>query len=173
MEIAEPKQSPMAEITNTPSADSLDVDDAVVDVDAYEYGKEDPVEKPRARGKVSFGDVKVRTHRMTLGTNPSTKVGLPVELSWDKQSSELFTLDKFEEKPKSKAKKIDQQKRQEIAKLHHSRDSIVKRQVELYQTKQSIEKSRQEAEADPLGEKDEEKQQQLQKQANSACCVIS
>lgn len=84
------------------------------------------------RSKVSFGNVNVHKHRMTLGTNPSAKNGIPVELAWDVLSCEELAVDEFEKRHGEKnLQKLDADKRQEIAEVNHSRGSIVRTQEEV------------------------------------------
>jgi hypothetical protein len=53
---------------------------------------------------VSFGTVHVHEHRMTLGRNPGVGHGVPVELSWDVEGSNVFnTIDEYEENTRSQS----------------------------------------------------------------------
>ena len=48
---------------------------------------------------VSFGSVHVHEHRMTLGSNPDVSYGVPVELAWSADASDLFdSIEEFEQK---------------------------------------------------------------------------
>ena len=48
---------------------------------------------------VSFGSVHVHEHRMTLGSNPDVCCGVPVELAWSADASDLFdSIEEFEQK---------------------------------------------------------------------------
>ena len=46
---------------------------------------------------VRFDKIRVRTHQLCLGVNPSVSKGPPTELAWDHIASESFCLDDFEE----------------------------------------------------------------------------
>lgn len=61
--------------------------------------KNSPTNKAHGKhGKISFGTVHVREHRMTLGSHPEVQNGVPIELSWVKQQSFLYdTIDEFEQ----------------------------------------------------------------------------
>ena len=112
---------------------------------------------------------------MTLGSNPEVTYGVPVELAWTEEESNLFdTVDDFEQRHNSSHQKDDTHNdgsttiqsssltttthdassyphavhrlkaadRDEIASLHHSRDSIVrvKQQVQQIQEQRHISK---------------------------------
>lgn len=116
---------------------------------------------------VSFGPVRVHTHRMTLGTNPSTRTGVPVELAWQyDESLDFSNLDGFEEHVSSETQqqnlyrgggssdarrvhRIAAASRERIAELHHSRDSIVRVEHEV----KEIQKSRTQSEHDRVVER--------------------
>jgi len=104
-----------------------------------------------ARSKVSFGNVNVHKHRMTLGTNPSAKNGIPVELAWDVLSCEELAVDEFEERHGEKnLRRIDADKRQEIAEVNHSRGSIVRAKEEVKGTQARIYLSKREDPDKPI-----------------------
>lgn len=119
-----------------------------------------------ARGKVSFGDVHIHKHRMTLGVNPSTDYGVPVELAWDQaSSSELFTVDNYEEQQHSTSlHRLNRHKRQEIAQVNHSRESILKRELEVHEAQQSIERSNREW--------DQQQAREKLRRATSCCAIL-
>jgi hypothetical protein len=100
---------------------------------------------------VSFGSVHVHEHRMTLGSNPEVRRGVPVELAWDVEESNVFsTIDEYEEKAHAEgrdsgsAKRIAAWKREAIAEAHHSRESIVRVETEI----QTIQKQRHDSKRD-------------------------
>ena len=88
---------------------------------------------------VSFGRVNVHKHRMTLGNHPFAS-GIPVELSWDVESSDEMSMEAYESSSTSDANtdqhhdtssnsqssphRLTSQIRREIAEEHHSRESI-------------------------------------------------
>ena len=88
--------------------------------------------------KVSFGTVNVHKHRMTLGTNPSTAIGVPVELAWDEESSEFVTVEEYEKQHDAPLRRIPHRQRQEIAEVHHTRESLSRAREEVAQTQRSI-----------------------------------
>jgi hypothetical protein len=54
-------------------------------------------EKSVSTSHVSFGSVHVHEHRMTLGTNPGVSYGVPVELAWSAETSDMFdSIEEFE-----------------------------------------------------------------------------
>jgi len=82
---------------------------------------------------VSFGRVNVHRHRMTLGSNPFTTRGtIPVELSWDAESSDEMSMEHYESSdvddsskpPKRRPRKLSPDARRTIAEEHHTRESI-------------------------------------------------
>jgi len=76
---------------------------------------------------------------LTLGTNPSAKNGIPVELAWDVLSCEELAVDEFEARHGEKnLRRIDADKRQEIAEVNHSRGSIVRAKEEVKGTQARI-----------------------------------
>ena len=100
---------------------------------------------------VSFGSVHVHEHRMTLGSNPEVRRGVPVELAWEVEQSEVFsTVDEFEEKAHAdgrdsgNARRIAAWKREAIAEAHHSRESIVRVTNEI----QAIQQNRHDSQRD-------------------------
>jgi hypothetical protein len=100
---------------------------------------------------VSFGSVHVHEHRMTLGSNPEVRRGVPVELAWDVEESNVFsTVDEFEEqahgegRESGSAKRIAAWKREAIAEAHHSRESIVRVETEI----QTIQQQRHDSQRD-------------------------
>jgi len=115
--------------------------------------------------KVSFGNVNVHKHRMTLGTNPSTAIGVPVELAWDEESSEFVTVEEFEKRDKS-LQRIPHRKRQEIAEVHHSHDSISRRREEVAEAQRSIAASANEDPDRPFH------QHRGRKSLPTSCCTI-
>jgi hypothetical protein len=62
-------------------------------------GSEDADTKNVSTSHVSFGSVHVHEHRMTLGTNPDVSYGVPVELAWSADTSDMFdSIEEFERK---------------------------------------------------------------------------
>lgn len=88
---------------------------------------------------VSFGEVHVHSHRMTLGSNPSA-TGVPVELAWEENSSEHMKIDEFEEH--HQVHRIAAKERRKIAEAHHSRDSITMVEEDSERIKKAIQESR-------------------------------
>jgi hypothetical protein len=78
---------------------------------------------------------------MTLGVNPSTTNGLPVELAWEEHSSEILDIDNFEENNNHELHRISAVSRQKIAEKHHSRNSITRTEKEVAKIQRSIAKS--------------------------------
>jgi len=105
-------------------------------------GSERPsIDSTQSETHVSFGEVNVHTHRMTLGTNPSAN-GIPVELAWYEEESETLTVDKFEkEHPIHEVHKIAKASREKIAQRRHTRQSIKRVENEVEKIKKSREKS--------------------------------
>ncbi|KAL7575571.1 hypothetical protein ACA910_020145 [Epithemia clementina (nom. ined.)] len=98
--------------------------------------------------EVKFGNVRIHTHRMTLGDNPEAK-GTPVTIDWEVQESEELDIDSYEENQWNSGKdrsvhRIDKRSRDKIALEHHSRESIVKVQNEIMAIKLSREASERE-----------------------------
>jgi hypothetical protein len=102
--------------------------------------------------QVKFGAVRVHTHRMTLGANPSTTRGVPVELAWEVEesmqfenpsdfdaytSSEHGSSDIWHDGDPHGARRITAASREQIASVNHSRESIVKAQQEVMEIKKS------------------------------------
>jgi hypothetical protein len=103
---------------------------------------------------VSFGSVHVHEHRMTLGSNPEVRRGVPVELAWDVEESNVYsTVDEFEEqahadgRESGSAKRIAAWKREAIAEAHHSRESIVRVETEIQTIQQQRHDSQRDKEA--------------------------
>lgn len=47
--------------------------------------------------RVSFGGVRVRQHRVTVGDHPGVSAGVPIGLDWERECSETFTtLEEYE-----------------------------------------------------------------------------
>jgi hypothetical protein len=101
---------------------------------------------------VKFGAVRVHTHRMTLGANPSTTRGVPVELAWEVDesmqfenpsdfdaytSSEHGSSEIWHDGDPHGARRITAASREHIASVNHSRESIVKAQQEVMEIKKS------------------------------------
>jgi hypothetical protein len=62
-------------------------------------GSEDMDQKDVSTSHVSFGSVHVHEHRMTLGTNPEVSYGVPVELAWAADASDMYdSIEEFERK---------------------------------------------------------------------------
>ena len=119
---------------------------------------------------VRFGSVRVHKHNLTLGDNPSTKtVGPPLTLDWNVAESLRYeTVDCYsmEEYGKldslvqhQKPTTIEGNRRQQIAAIDHSSNSIRKLQYELYDIKQKrIQSSKEDIElATKLEEERQEK----------------
>ena len=98
-----------------------------------------PASADNNNNSVSFGRVNVHKHRMTLGNHPFAS-GIPVELSWDVESSDEMSMEAYESSSTSDANtdqhhdtssnsqssphRLTSQIRREIAEEHHSRESI-------------------------------------------------
>ena len=99
-----------------------------------------PASGDNNNNSVSFGRVNVHKHRMTLGNHPFAS-GIPVELSWDVESSDEMSMEAYESTSSTSDANTDQhhdtssnsqssphrltsQIRREIAEEHHSRESI-------------------------------------------------
>ena len=97
-------------------------------------------------GSVRFGSVRVHKHRMTLGDHPSAR-GLPVMLAWEVDDSEEIDLAAFQERQREKSeyeqrqepglRRLDMFAREEIARRNHTRESLTKVQVEMFQIQKS------------------------------------
>ena len=120
---------------------------------------------------VSFGSVNVHKHRMTMGTNPFTSIGVPVELAWEEESSETMPVDAFERShPPPPPRRLKVRERQEIAEAHHTRDSIERRQEEVHEAQRSIEASGRDDDPDrPLWRR----RRRRGGTTTSPCCIIS
>jgi hypothetical protein len=113
-----------------------------------------------AGGAVRFGPVHVHHHRMTLGTNPSATDGVPVELAWEHEQSDLYeTPDAFEEHvrddaihrhpyryrsgqdPHSTVHRIAPASRLHIAEQHHSRNSILAVERDIERNRRQLQNS--------------------------------
>jgi hypothetical protein len=86
---------------------------------------------------VGFSTVHVHSHRLTLGDHPDVSSGIPLQLGWDVQDSEEFDLDTFEQGNDHKLSRISRRSREEIAMLHHSRESVVIAHNEVQEIKHS------------------------------------
>jgi len=130
--------------------------------------------EPTSVSKVSFGNVNVHKHRMTLSNNPSATYGVPVELAWDEESSELLTVDQYEKDHEKKdLHRMTAGERQQIAAVNHTRESITERLQEVYAAKQSISTSAAENPDDQAEEQDEESPDMpIIKRGINRCCVI-
>ena len=90
---------------------------------------------------ISFGEVRVHKHRMTLGDNPSAD-GIPVEIAWEEEESETLSVDRFEEEhPTHEVHRIAKTSREKIAQERHSRQSIKRVEQEVEKIKKSREAS--------------------------------
>ncbi|KAL7581185.1 hypothetical protein ACA910_005974 [Epithemia clementina (nom. ined.)] len=47
--------------------------------------------------RVSWGSVDIHTHSMTIGDNPSVSTGLPVTLTWDAETHESLTINRYKQ----------------------------------------------------------------------------
>jgi hypothetical protein len=86
---------------------------------------------------VSFGTVRVRTHKVCLVDNPAVSTGPPLELEWDCFASECFQLDEYEDLgDKSPPKRISIRSREEmLSQRGHSRASFVRVDQEIREIK--------------------------------------
>jgi hypothetical protein len=102
--------------------------------------------------QVKFGAVRVHTHRMTLGANPSTTRGVPVELAWEVDESMQFEnpsdFDAYTSSEQGSsniwhdgdphgARRMTAASREQIASVNHSRESIVQTEKEVMEIKKS------------------------------------
>ena len=127
-------------------------------------------EKPATSG-VTFGDVHIHKHRMTMGTNPSVKVGVPVELDWEKTSSELLSVDHYEDTHHQfELRRLNRLERQDIALVNHSRDSVIRRQQEVFEAQRLMDESARDSTDEDfnLGRMIPSK-----KKPTNSCCVIT
>jgi hypothetical protein len=113
--------------------------DAHADDDSHEKGDDG-----RDHNTVSFGFVNIHKHRMTLSNNPATRIGLPVEISWEEHSSELLNVDEYESTKQSHSSlhRLPASTRRKIAEQHHTRESIRRVEEDIKEAKKSIESSK-------------------------------
>jgi hypothetical protein len=91
---------------------------------------------------VSFGEVHVHRHRLTLGDNPGVSSGIPLQLGWEEESSELVDVEAFEKRHSDRSvTRIAKSRREAIASEHHTRDSIVRVQEEVREIQHSVQDS--------------------------------
>jgi len=60
------------------------------------HEKKDPEFKEKMKRNVSFSQIKITKFEMTLGDNPSCRIGAPVRLAWDSCGEENHNLDEYE-----------------------------------------------------------------------------
>jgi len=86
---------------------------------------------------VTFGSVRLHTHRRILGDNPFVSEGLPVSLDWAVESSDHYTLVAFERLQKKyrdlpAPRKMGARQREKLlTETGHSRSSFVRVQNEI------------------------------------------
>ncbi len=90
--------------------------------------------------RVSFGDVRVRRHKITLGDHPCVSQGPPVALDWSYMSSQHFDLEDYEmiTGDRQKAQKISREEREELLRTKGvSDDSLSRIEFEVQEIKAS------------------------------------
>ena len=141
--------------------DTSDSKDDVLHLGAKKRAKSEP---SRFYQHVKFGEVHERQFRMTMGRNPEAKGAVPLELSWDKQSSVRFQVDAYEEERAGSREvhKIAKNRREQIALLHHTQKSI----ANVIESCRNIRLSRAAGKLDNVA-KEEHKEEKRKKRQNS------
>lgn len=106
------------------------------DVSSLPSGRSDKSSSSR----VSFGDVRVRRHVLTLGDHPCVSQGPPVALDWAHMSSQHFDLEDYEQiaGDRQKAQRISREEREELLRTKGiSDDSLSRIELEVQQIKAS------------------------------------
>lgn len=116
-----------------PRDEALDEDE---DFSSLRSGRSDMSSSSR----VSFGEVRVRRHKLTLGDHPCVSQGPPVALDWSYMSSQHFDLEDYEtiSGDRQKAQKISREEREELLRTKGvSDDSLSRIEFEVQEIKAS------------------------------------
>jgi len=107
-------------------------------------------EESKESVEVNFGVVRVHTHDIVLGDNPSVSQGPPLTLDWDANKSECYSLDEFEKINNSgghHAKRVSMRTREIwLREMGHSTESFNRVSDEIEHIKTSRQLSRNEEE---------------------------
>jgi hypothetical protein len=107
-------------------------------VDTQEDGSFSSLSIASKKSCVSFGDVRVRTHSVTLGDNPAVTTGLPLALDWDHVDSNSYNLEDFEKrKRRTRVMRIPVEEREaRLREMGHSKDSLdeISQEIEKIKT---------------------------------------
>jgi hypothetical protein len=107
----------MVHVPPTPATFAVASDDSASKEEPAEDNKDVPEGRRRTKRSVTFGNVHVRNHRVTLGDHPCCELvgGYPMSLDWAHADAEEYSLDWFEEtKPKGRCPRLSKEGRIEV-----------------------------------------------------------
>jgi hypothetical protein len=68
------------------------------EMEEIELGGEKRIQKRTSCKRVSFTDIKIRSHNIVIGDHPCCTMGFPLSLGWEYTDADSLSLDKYEAK---------------------------------------------------------------------------